>query len=257
MNFKSGFFRFNLALILMFLLASAVFADTIRLRDGSIIKGKIVGFGGGRFTVLITDGTRRRQMDFSAAEVESISFDAANVNSSPVGTVRNDGGSGQIAANTQTAPVQTAPSNAPSVPTQTARSTANTIPKSTAAASPITINASVFADNTSNGWTNSGFVVRKGQRIRIGGTGKISLGGGRYATPAGDAALTDASKLMATEATGGLIAVIGDDNNDFIFIGAGREFVAERDGSLFLGVNEGNLADNSGTFAAKIDIFPN
>ena len=50
--------------------------------------------------------------------------------------------------------------------------------------------------------------------------------------------------------------VIGDDNNDFIYIGADREFVATRDGTLFLGLNEGNLDDNSGSFKVKVEISP-
>jgi hypothetical protein len=56
--------------------------------------------------------------------------------------------------------------------------------------------------------------------------------------------------------TGALLAVIGDDNNDFIYIGASREFTAGRDGALYLGVNEGNLNDNSGAFDVKIEILP-
>ena len=51
-----------------------------------------------------------------------------------------------------------------------------------------------------------------------------------------------------------LIAVIGDDNNDFIFVGEDREFVARRDGALFLGINEGNLNDNSGSFDVIIEV---
>ena len=34
------------------------------------------------------------------------------------------------------------------------------------------------------------------------------------------------------------------------------EFIAERDGALFLGVNEGNLNDNSGAFEVKVEIDP-
>ena len=63
----------------------------------------------------------------------------------------------------------------------------------------------------------------------------------------------DSEKLMRTEATGALIAVIGDDNDDFIFIGARREFIAQRDGVLFLGVNEGNLSDNTGAYDVVIE----
>jgi hypothetical protein len=58
---------------------------------------------------------------------------------------------------------------------------------------------------------------------------------------------------MRDQPTGGLIAVIGDDNDEFIFLGAGREFVAQRDGRLFLGVNEGNLADNTGAYDVTVE----
>ena len=63
----------------------------------------------------------------------------------------------------------------------------------------------------------------------------------------------DADKLMRNEATGALIAVIGDDNDDFILIGPRREFVVQRDGVLFLGVNEGDLADKTGTYDIVIE----
>jgi len=53
-----------------------------------------------------------------------------------------------------------------------------------------------------------------------------------------------------------LLAVIGDDNNDFIFIGLSREFTATRDGALFLGINEGALDDNSGAYEVTIEIDP-
>jgi hypothetical protein len=123
-------------------------------------------------------------------------------------------------------------------------------------AKPIEIAVNVLADNTANGWTNSGWVVKKGQKIRISGDGEISLGGGRKTGPGGSYEIDDAGKLLKSVPTGALIAVIGDDNNDFIYIGTSREFTATRDGSLFLGVNEGNLNDNSGKFSVKIEIDP-
>jgi len=81
----------------------------------------------------------------------------------------------------------------------------------------------------------------------------VSLGGGRFSTPAGMAGSPDSEKLMRTEATGALIAVIGDDNDDFLLIGTRRDFVAQRDGVLFLGLNEGNLTDNTGTYDVVIE----
>src|SRR5690606_30732615 len=75
---------------------------------------------------------------------------------------------------------------------------------------PIEVSVKVLADNTSNGWTNSGWVVRKGQRIRITGSGEISLGKGNKSTPGGVYELEDETKLLKAVPTGALIAVIGD-----------------------------------------------
>jgi hypothetical protein len=121
---------------------------------------------------------------------------------------------------------------------------------------PIEVNVKVLADNTNNGWTNSGWVVKKGQKIKITAVGQISLGRGKSSSPSGIYELEDNAKLLKSVPTGALLAVIGDDNNDFIYIGSSREFVAERDGALFLGVNEGDLNDNSGSFDVKIEIIP-
>ena len=49
---RSLFLRSVGAAALVGVLSLSAFADTIRLKDGSIIKGKITGFTGGRFTVL-------------------------------------------------------------------------------------------------------------------------------------------------------------------------------------------------------------
>lgn len=115
------------------------------------------------------------------------------------------------------------------------------------------INTRVRPDNMTNGWTNTGLVVRRGQRLRITASGRMSLGNNRFATPDGLPNIPDRDKLMRNQPTGGLIAVIGDDNDDFIFVGHARDFVAQRDGVLFLGVNEGNLSDNSGLFEVVIE----
>lgn len=110
----------------------------------------------------------------------------------------------------------------------------------------------VRANNTANGWTDSGLSVSKGQRLRIDATGRISLGRGLFSTPAGLSDVSDFGKLMQNQPTGALVVVIGNDNNDFIFVGSGREFIAQRSGRLFLGVNEDNLRDNHGSYRAVI-----
>ena len=256
MLFVSNFFRILCVFSLIASLSVMVFADTIKLKDGRTVKGKIVGFGGGKFTIMFDDGSRQRQMTYAADEVESIVFDSGSVptdtnkvstqpsNDTPKSnsTIITVGQTGKN-SNPQTSSPRANPTN----PVQ------NTSP---IAPKPILINVKVLGDNTSNGWTNSGWVVRQGQRIKIVGNGRVSLGNGRFTTPGGIASLPDVDKLMKNQPTGGLMAVIGDDNNDFIYVGDSVEFVASRDGALFLGVNEGKLDDNSGAFDVKIEVFP-
>ncbi len=254
MFYQSKFFRPVSALLLALTLTIFAFGDTLRLKDGSIIKGKIVSFGSGKFVIVVGEGTRQRTLNYNANEVESIAFDGGAIPSAANNSAAANNDTTIIVVG-QTAPKSTPVSVAPPRVTTTAPMTA-TVPVGAANPKPIEVTVKVLADNTANGWTNSGWVVRKGQKIRISGNGRVSLGGGRYTTPSGIASLPDKDKLMPQEATGGLIAVIGDNNNNFIYIGDSREFTATQDGALFLGVNEGNLSDNSGAFDIKIEISP-
>ena len=257
MLFMSKLFRVFFVISLIASLSVLVFADTIRLKDGRIVKGKIVSFDGGRFTVTFDEGTRQRQMIYSADEVESIAFDNGSIGADNVKI------SGQIPNNrsntTDNTVITVGQTNKTSSPQTSSPKENSTIPiqnTTPVTPKPISINVKVLADNTSNGWTNSGWVVRQGQKIKITGSGRVSLGSGGFTTSGGIASLSDNDKLMKSKPTGGLIAVIGDDNNDFIFVGNSIEFVASRDGALFLGVNEGNLDDNTGAFDVKVEIFP-
>jgi hypothetical protein len=233
------------------LLSVAAYADTIRLKDGSTIKGRITGFSGGKFTVTVGEGTRRKEFTFSAGEIESIEFDRVEASDRNLGTANSNNVKVSDRSVDDTPVIKEEPVSKPVVTNPTAT---NYEPKGTI--KPIVLNVNVLADNTGNGWTNSGWVVKKGQKIRIIGDGEISLGKGQKSGPGGQYSLEDNRKLLTSVPTGALIAVIGDDNNDFIYIGTDREFVATRDGTLFLGVNEGNLDDNSGSFKVKIEISP-
>jgi hypothetical protein len=299
MQAKSRFILSLCAAILVFGFSFTVFADTIRLKDGTVVKGKVVGFKDQQFTVLIGDGARgrRSQLQVFIEDVESIEFD--NAADSAIADVNNNRVTAQPP---QTTPERTNPPISNNQKTNPNVTTTSTLPpsadkpatnsgglsqviNSAPISSPktgdsgsqpvistpktnttnsgssgkfITVRGEsnplkVLADATANGWTNSGVVVRKGQRVRISANGRVSLGQGRFATPAGVGSIADSQRLMQTEPTGALIAVIGDDNNDFVFIGSSREFVAQRDGMLFLGINEGNLDDNSGAFDVTIE----
>lgn len=226
-----------MALALMMSQVAPTLADTIKLKDGSVIHGQVIEFKDGQFTVLIGSGSkgRRGRTMVYVEDIDSIAFDA----------------SGAVAGNTD-------PGNSIEPVTQPVRPTATPEPvnaNTEPAAAPtfFTIKVSVRADNTNNGWTNSGLVVRRGQRLRITSSGRVDLGRRGFSTPGGVPLSNDNDRLMRTEPTGGLIGVIGDDNDEFVFIGARHEFVAQRDGVLFLGVNEGDLTDNRGSYDVVIE----
>ena len=232
---------------------SAALADTIRLRDGSVVRGQIIAFKDQQFTVLIGAGTRGRRgrMTIYSEDIESIEFDASG--GVAAGNTADDTSAPDDRTASTPAPVRNNPpvSRPQPDPTPDDRPSDNSASGATPIYFPIKLR--VRADNASNGWNDSGLMVRAGQRLRITATGRVSLGGGQMSTPTGLPRLADRDKLMRNEPTGALIAVIGDDNDEFIFIGASREFLAPRDGRLFLGVNEGNLGDNSGTYDVTVE----
>ena len=246
---KNYFVRSLIVFALVVGVTLPALADTIRLKDGSVIRGQIVSFKNEQFTILVGSGTRGRksQITVYVEDVESIEFD----NTGNTSTSQTD-------SNNNTQPTYQPPTTQPANNQPTNNSSSSqppaTNPTSTSSnPSFFQINLRVRADNASNGWTNSGLVVRRGQRLKISASGRVSIGQNRFSTADGLANITDRDKLMRNSPTGGLIAVIGDDNDDFIFIGRGHDFVAQRDGVLFLGVNEGNLADNTGAFDVVIE----
>ncbi|MDT7809454.1 MAG: hypothetical protein QOJ70_3267 [Acidobacteriota bacterium] len=284
------------ALAVTLALCAVAFADTIRMKDGQVIRGQIVGFRDQQFTVLIGSGGRggrRSRVTLYMEDVESIEFDSANgADNASAGD--NGSGSNAPIETTRTqlpaprpseTPRQSEPRREESRQQQTGQrppvlgngdtgspsnsgrttntgsgSTTNTVQtpaRSGGGDSPFfPVRVRVRADNAANGWTDSGLMVRKGQRLRITATGRVSLGEGRFSTPTGLPRVVDTEKLMRNEPTGTLIAVIGDDNDEFIAVGANREFYAPRDGRLFLGVNEGKLEDNTGSYDALIEVEP-
>lgn len=238
-------FRLLLSVLLLLSLVTPLLADTIRLKDGSVIRGQVIGFKDQQFTILIGGNARGRrgQTTVYVEDVESIEFDSGSGPS----TATDD----SSMARNNPPPMNNNRNTSPDPRAEDPR--VDGPPVSSAPPTFFTIKVAVRADSSNNGWTNSGLVVRKGQRLRISASGRVSLGRGRFSMPGGLASVNDNDKLMRNEATGALIAVIGDDNDEFILIGPRREFVAQRDGVLFLGVNEGDLTDNTGSYDIVIE----
>src|SRR5881396_3814670 len=149
---KQVFLR-SLAIVALALsLVLPALADTIRLKDGSVIRGQIVSFKNEQFTILLGSGARGRKSRITVymEDVESIEFDSTGVSGNPSDDTSN--------TNTQPSyqPPVTQPTNTQPSYTPPATTNPNSSPTF------FQINARVRADNANNGWTNTGLVVRRG-----------------------------------------------------------------------------------------------
>src|SRR5216683_7349835 len=97
------------AFALLLSLAVPSIADTIHLKDGSVIRGQVVGFKDQQFTVLIGAGAqgRRSRTLIYVEDVESIEFDSATTAAASV--LANEDASTNTTANSNTAPVYQPP----------------------------------------------------------------------------------------------------------------------------------------------------
>ena len=144
-------------IVLLLSLVVPSLADTIRLKDGNVIHGQVVGFKDQQFTVLIGQGAkgRRSRTTIYVEDIDSIEFDSTT---------------GDTVAANETVPVYQPP-RTNTQPDVTPRTDSRPAPVSRTPTF-FTIKVAVRADSTNNGWTNSGLVVRKGQRLRISASGR-------------------------------------------------------------------------------------
>ncbi len=290
-------------IIALALVLTTVQADTIRLKNGSVIKGKVTSFADDQFTVMLDTGSGRNKSKatLDIADVAKIDFDSSTSiatetsapretasETQPVEEPRNTVAKEPVKENprdnvreappvdpslkassknsknrknepkaepkvevinpeSQPTATDTTPTEKPSAPETPPAETPT--PRKLAGAKTINVEVAAKRD-----WTSSGVIVKRGDRVRITASGNITLDPSGQTTGPDGLDAPDSRKLMSDRPTGGLIGVIGADNDDFMFIGRTMEFTATRDGLLFLSVNEGTLTDNSGSFKTVIEI---
>lgn len=211
----------KLVLVLLIVLGSVSIAaaDTIYLRGGTTLRGNVLGFINGRFAIQLTaNGT----------------LPANPNNRNPAST--NTGIARPVSAGEV---VFLRPRDIEKIEID-GRSLDD------ARYQTRTVDVSLGSN-----WIDSGVDVNRGQRVRVDASGTIYAGRMRI-TPAG-LSTTDPNSPLPRAAEGELIGVIGNDyDSPIIEIGTGREFVADRDGRLYLTVNRGNYTDARGAFNARI-----
>ena len=281
-----------LFLLSVVILSQTVTADTIHLKNGSVLKGKVSSFADDQFVIVLDTGSGRYMSKATVfmADVSRIDFDSAPAPSAssteppPKGkknrnietpartdSVIRDEPQPKTTAPAETQPRVTGPPEAQPAtseaaqpqpekpaPAASATPTSDTSDSERLNRKPLVPVKSMNVDVAAKkDWTSSGLIVKRGDHIRVTASGSITLDpvSGRSSGPEGLADLPDAKKLMPDQPTGALIGVISSDNDDFIFIGRAGEFTATRDGLLFLSVNEGQLSDNVGSFKAVVEVL--
>jgi hypothetical protein len=101
-------------------------------------------------------------------------------------------------------------------------------------------------------WTPTGLTVRRGEWITFNATGDVRIGGEGNSTagPGGSATARAPGSPLPNSPAGALVGRVGD--GAAFLIGSTNRVLMPAAGQLFLGVNDGNLPDNEGTFQVQI-----
>ena len=206
-----------LALLITIMAATFAAADTIYLRNGQAVRGTVLGFVNGRFAVKLTAAVN--------TQVNTQTDTQGNI------TVRIAGEAGDI--------VFIRPRDIDRVEIEG---------RSLADARYITRTVQV---ELGPNWVDTGVDLRRGERVQVNASGTIVAGRTRI-TPGGLLSRDPAAPIPSA-AEGVLIGAIGNDPNaPIIEIGLNREFIADRDGRLYLTANRSSYTDARGAFTAQI-----
>ena len=211
-----------LALLITIMAATFAVADTVYLRDGRTVRGTVLGFVNGRFAVRLTAAIGPQ----TNVQVNSeTNMQGANT------VARISGGIGDIVF-LRTRDIERVEIDGRSL--DEARYVTRTVQVE-------------LAPN----WIDTGVDLRRGERVQVNATGTIVAGRTRI-TPGGLRS-TDPNAPLPRAAEGVLIGAIGNDPNaPIIEIGINREFIADRDGRLYLTANRSTFQDARGAFTAQI-----
>lgn len=210
------------ALLLTFAAVSVAAADTIYLRGGSTIRGNVLGYINGRFAIQLTAPATlpvRTDNRTSTSTQPSYSQTTRTVRQGEVIFLR---------------------------PREIDRIEIDGRSLDEARYQTQTVDVTLGSN-----WIDSGVDVRRGERVSVDATGTIYAGRSRI-TPAG-LTTTDPYAPLPRAAEGALIGVVGNEyDSPIIELGASREFVAERDGRLYLTANRSSYTDARGAFNVRI-----
>lgn len=241
---------------------------TLTLRSGERLSAQLMDLGGVGYTVRV-DGQERQipandvaAIDFTGGSISSSDWDKLSGGgqllilksgetitgqlvdiggSSPLRmTFRTSSGERDFSSNDIARIVMSRPDNA--------AATSGTAASSGAATGP------GIAIPSQQQWTPTGVTVRRGEWVSFNGSGEIHIGS--EGNPAigvnGLAGVLAPGAPVANGASGALIGRVG--NSAPFLIGNQSRMQMPAAGQLFLGVNDGNLPDNTGSFQVQVTL---
>lgn len=150
------------------------------------------------------------------------------------------------------------PQSAASTPATPATPTAPMAPTAPAAPRQLRAELDLLANKE---WVDTGLDLVEGDVLRIAATGTITFATNKNTGPNG--AARDWRDLVRTlpvndAGRGALIGKMGESGTTVkaFLVGEHAEFTAERNGRLFLGINDNTYDDNRGSFHVKIEVVP-
>ena len=239
---------------------------TLTLRSGERLSAQLMDLGGVGYTVRV-DGQERQipandvaAIDFTGGSISSSDWDKLSGGgqllilksgetitgqlvdiggSSPLRmTFRTSSGERDFSSNDIARIVMSRPDNA--------AATSGTAASSGAATGP------GIAVPSQQQWTPTGVTVRRGDWVSFNASGEIHIGS--EGNPAigvnGLAGVLAPGAPVANGASGALIGRVG--NSAPFLIGSQSRMQMPAAGQLFLGVNDGNLPDNTGSFQVQV-----
>ena len=201
-----------LTVLTMLLLSGVALGDTLYLRDGRAIRGTLIGFINGRFAFRVATTTTTTTRPMTPQS-------PANRNEGEIQFFR---------------------------PGEVER-----IEIDGRSLDDLKFETRTVEVQLGPNWIDSGIDLRRSERVQTTASGTILAGRSRI-TPDG-LRNSDPSSPLPSAAEGLLIAAIGNDPNSSVLeLGASREFVADRDGRLYLTLNRGTYSDARGSFTVQI-----
>ena len=205
-----------LTLMAILLLSGVALGDTLYLRDGRSFHGTLIGFINGRFAFRVIDPNRNTTR-------------TTNQPTTQRDTVARDEGEIRFFRPSEVERVEIDGRSLDELKFETR-----------------TVDVPLGPN-----WIDSGIDLRRNERVQTTASGTILAGRSRI-TPDG-LRTSDPSSPLPSAAEGMLIGAIGNDQNAPVLeLGTSREFVADRDGRLFLTANRGTYTDARGSFTVQV-----